>query len=415
MLTDYFTARHSERLRGGAMGSHLDGFTDWLEGRGYLPTIVQRKVRDAVRFATWAVSEGIDDLDEAAHGRYLEHLEDRGCLRYRNGRLARIGGRWLVEWLIECGVVADARETPHPEPKLLREYFAWMRDHRGARDSTIETYRPEITRLIEELGDRPEAYEAKVICSFVLGRTSEHGLATAKRVVAAVRSFLRFLSATGQCDVRLVDAVPAIAEWRLSRLPRYIDAEQVDRLIESCDATTPVGLRDRAVLLLLTRLALRASDVAGLTLDDLDWEQARIRVSGKSRREVWLPLSQDVGDAVIDYLNTSRQDVASDCVFTKTIAPCAPMSRSSVSNTVTRALKRTGIVAPSRGAHLLRHSAATAMLREGATLHEIGAVLRHASIETTFHYAKVDADLLRMVALPWPVLSEASTPEGTSC
>jgi site-specific recombinase XerD len=393
----------------------LDGFTDWLAGRGYLPTVIQEKVRDTVHFAAWTLSEGIDDLDEVAHRRYLEHLEDCGCLRYSNGRMGKAGGRWLVEWLVECGVVADAREASQREPQLLREYFAWMRDHRGARDSTIEAYRPEITRLIEEFGDRPEAYEAKGIRSFVLGRASEHGPATAKKVVTAVRSFLRFLSATGQCDVRLVDAVPVVAEWRLSNVPRYIDAEQVERLIESCDATTPVGIRDRAVLLLLARLALRAGDIARLRLGDLDWEQAHIRVSGKSRREVRLPLPQDVGDAVIDYLTTARQDVASDCVFTKMVAPCGPMSRMSVSNTVTRALKRTGIVAPSRGAHLLRHSAATAMLREGATLHEIGAVLRHASIETTYHYAKVDVGLLRMVVLPWPVISEAPTPEVTSC
>ena len=166
------------------------------------------------------------------------------------------------------------------------------------------------------------------------------------------------------------------------------------------------------MLLLLARLAMRAGDVAGIRFADVDWLHGRIRVSGKTRREVWLPLPQDVGDALAAWVTDGRPKLESDQVFTKTVAPLAPMTRWHVSQTVSRALTRTGIDAPSRGAHLLRHTAATSMLAEGATLHEIGSVLRHASIETTYHYAKVDAGLLRMVAAPWPEPAEASMPDA---
>ena len=164
----------------------------------------------------------------------------------------------------------------------------------------------------------------------------------------------------------------------------------------------PDGIRDRAILLLLARLGLRAGDVVGLELRDIDWAAARVRVVGKGRREVRLPLPQDVGDAMLAYLRTRRTGVACDRVFLRARAPWRPLaSRSCVSNIVKRAVVRAAVSAPTRGAHLLRHSAATAMLREGISLPAIGVVLRHRSVETTAHYAKVDVELLRSVAQPW--------------
>jgi site-specific recombinase XerD len=186
-------------------------------------------------------------------------------------------------------------------------------------------------------------------------------------------------------------------------LPIYLPADAIERIIESCDRSTPSGLRDRAVLLLFARLGLRAGDVANLRLGDIDWKTGRFRVIGKGRREAWLPLPQDAGDAVHAYLQRARPAASDDHVFLKVQAPIAACSASSLSYRVAEAIRRAGVDAPAHGAHLLRHSLATRMLREGATLDSIGVLLRHQDVETTALYSKVDVELLRQVAQPWPV------------
>jgi len=195
-----------------------------------------------------------------------------------------------------------------------------------------------------------------------------------------------------------------MAAWRLSSLPRYLPAAKVEALIASCNRPTPAGIRDRAIILLLARLGLRAGDVLHLRIDDLEWDQGTLRVRGKGRREIRLPLPQDVGDALLVYLNGARPNVVSDRVFLRSLPPFRPFAcHSVISKIVDIELSRAGITdAPSRGAHMLRHSAATAMLRAGATLETIGTVLRHRSIDTTAHYAKVDILSLRQIAQPWP-------------
>jgi site-specific recombinase XerD len=214
--------------------------------------------------------------------------------------------------------------------------------------------------------------------------------------------FLRFLFATERCPSCLEATVPTIAEWRLSSLPRYLPPEDVERVIAGCDDATAIGIRDKAIVLLLARLALRASEVAGLRGDDIDWSQGTVSVVGKNRREARLPLPQEVGDAMLRYLDTARPPVESTRVFITATAPWKPITRYVVKAAAAQAIRRVGVEAPSYGAHVLRHSAATAMLRDGASLQVIGEVLRHRHIDTTAHYAKVDVGLLQEVTRPWP-------------
>jgi site-specific recombinase XerD len=175
----------------------------------------------------------------------------------------------------------------------------------------------------------------------------------------------------------------------------------IERLIASCDAATPAGIRDRAILLLLARLGLRAGDVLAACFDDIDWKQGTLRVCGKGRRQICLPLPQDAGDALLDYIHRARPNVGYDRIFLRALAPYRPMQ--SISKVVRLGLERAGITeAPSQGAYLLRHSAATGILRAGGTLDTVGAVLRHRSIDTTMHYAKVDIGMLRSITQPWP-------------
>lgn len=186
-------------------------------------------------------------------------------------------------------------------------------------------------------------------------------------------------------------------------MPRYLTAEQVNRLIAACDGEATARRRDRAIVLLLARLVLRAGDVAQLLLVDIEWTKGSLRVSGKSRYEVRLPLPQDVGDAIAAYLECRPFAGQNDRVFLRAIAPCRPFRNADgISSVVKRLMKRAGVVAPVKGAHVLRHTAATEMLRHGVPLEKIGLVLRHRRIDTTAYYAKADVALLKQVAQPWP-------------
>lgn len=209
---------------------------------------------------------------------------------------------------------------------------------------------------------------------------------------------------TGRCPPGMEHAIPGFASWQLSSAPRFLVTEDVDRVIRSC-ADDVFGLRDRAVLLLLARLGLRASEVAQLKFADINWRDGGITVCGKGRRQESLPLPQEVGNAILVYLNKGRPSLQRPEVFTTIRAPFHALTRAAVTHIVRSALRRAGIKAPINGAHVLRHSAATTMLRQGASLAGVGAVLRHRSPMTTAHYAKVDFSLLSEIAQPWPEVS----------
>ena len=295
------------------------------------------------------------------------------------------------------------------ESSWVGEFREWMLRHRGVRPSTLAAYTRVVEDLVDTLGETSEAYRAADIRAFVLKQTRGSGISKAQQIVTSTRMFLRFLAATKKVAESLVSSVPKIAGWKLSSMPRFLPAADIDQMLASCDDRTETALRDRAIILLASRLALRAGDIAALTFGDIDWQEGCMRVSGKSRREVWLPMPQDVGEAILAYLEHERPRISEEHLFLKAVAPHGAIASYLVSSVVRRAMDRAGIEnAPSRGAHVLRHSAATAMLREGATLHQIGSVLRHQSIETTYHYAKVDLDLLRMVVSPWPQLTEVT-------
>ncbi len=399
------------RLQATPCASYLDGYTDWLASRRYASSSIQLYLFGMVPLGRWLSMNRVQitDFDRNALDAYRHHRASIGQLRHRGGKIkmAFRGARRLHEYLLAIGVV---HALPEPAVRPLRHGFeSWMTTHRGVRQVTLSGYALVIEKLLDRLGDDPARYSAKALRRFVLDEADRGGMGTAKATTTSVRVFLRYLSATGQCDSALIGAVPVIADWRLASVPRYIVSKDVDRLIASCDSLRLTARRDRSVLLLLWRLALRAGDVAGLQLADIDWQAGRIRMVGKNRRACWLPLPQDVGDALVDYLHNERPALDGDHVFTTSIAPVGPANSHLISSIVRRAIERTGIETPSRGAHLLRHSAATDMLRQGATLSQIGSVLRHASLETTRLYAKVDQALLLGVAASWPILDQCDT------
>jgi site-specific recombinase XerD len=271
------------------------------------------------------------------------------------------------------------------------------------KESTLRQYTRGAADLLQTLGEDVSQWNARTVRDFILERAGQCGTPTTQALITSLRAFLRFLNFRGEFRDDLALAIPAVAHWRLARLPHCLSADEVNRLVAACDGTDLRRLRDRAIVLMLVRLGLRAGDVAHLRLTDIDWNNGTLQVIGKGRYQVRLPLPQDVGDALLRYLECRPANINTDHVFVRTIAPYGPFaSGDGISSVVKHALKRASIETPSKGAHLLRHTAATEMLRNGVPLDQAGLVLRHRSIDMTAYYAKADVALLKQIAQPWP-------------
>jgi site-specific recombinase XerD len=407
MLETYFSAsKMLGHLRSGPSGPYLDGFAAALEWQGYSPATAVRYLRAAAHVGHIMVERGggLGDIDLAA---FSEHLRMCRCPRAKGGRRNHhtiYGARLFRRHLVESGVCRPAATAIAPvEPRLAVDFKAWLRKHRGASDATIRLYARDAVGMLTALAPDPTGWGPAVVRSYFMERASKCGSGTIEKMTTSLRAFLRYLAVAGRCQAGLDGTVPAYAHWQLADMPRYLSAEQVNRLIAACDGATSARRRDRAIVLLLARLGLRAGDVAQLRLSDIEWQTGSLRVTGKSRYEVRLPLQQDVGDAIAVYLEGRPSVRASDHVFLRTIAPCRPFRRGDgISSVVKRVMKRAGIATPVKGAHVLRHTAATEMLRHGVPLDKIGLVLRHRGVDTTAYYAKADVALLKQVAQPWP-------------
>jgi site-specific recombinase XerD len=399
MLETYFSAsKMLGHLRSGPSGPYLDDFAAALERQGYSPATAVRYLRAAAHLGHVMAERGAgsDDIDLAA---FSVHLRTCRCPRASGGRRNHhtvFGARLFRQHLVEIGVCRTAAEATQPaEPQLVAGFKVWLRKHRGASVPTIKLYARDADRLMTALGADPTGY--------FMDRASKCGSGTVEKLTTSLRAFLRYLAVEGRCQAGLDNVVPTYANWRLAEMPRYLTAEQVNRLIAACDGEVLSRRRDRAIVLLLARLGLRAGDVAQLRLVDVEWETGSLRVCGKSRYEVRLPLPQEVGDAIAAYLECRPWTGPGDHVFLRTIAPCRPFRNGDgISSVVKRLMQRAGIVTPVKGAHVLRHTAATEMLRHGVPLEKIGLVLRHRGIDTTAHYAKADVTLLKQIAQPWP-------------
>ena len=410
MLTHYYESpQFIELLRNGPGGTHLDRFAEQLWQAGYSRITARRLVRAAQHLLYWADRKHIplEDLDETQVRRFKRHLSRCRCHSFgRSDRSLIKGARLFVEYLRQgCIDHASRAKAIEPvPPPLLVEFQHWMRDSRNIGDGALYNYSLAVRDLLQTLGEDSRNFDAGRLRTFVLERSLQCGSSKAKTMGTALRMFIRFLIAEGECASGRGAAIPSFAQWHLCDLPRYLQPEEVERVIAACNPATAVGIRDRAIVLLLARLALRAGDVLQLRLEDIDWINAEIRVTGKGRRETHLPLSQEVGDAIVAYLTQGRPPADTDRLFVRSRAPLRGFAcHSAISVIVAKAMHKAGVAPATRGAaHILRHSAATTMLRQGATMYDVAAVLRHRSIETTAIYAKVDINALREIAQPWP-------------
>jgi integrase/recombinase XerD len=294
-----------------------------------------------------------------------------------------------------------------PVEQAVHAFARYLRDERMLTEVTIVYYVAFVRSfLADRFGDGPVRLPrlcASDVVRFVQHLAPRLHLKRAKLLTTALRSFLHYARYLGQVTCDLAAAVPTVANWSMPSIPRAIPADAVRRLLASINRRTVTGRRDYAILLMLARLGLRASEVVRLELEDIDWNVGSITVQGKGDQHSVLPLPADVGSAITAYLRHGRPQSGSRRVFLRAKAPVRGfLGSQAIASLVRHNLARAGIQAPTNGAHQFRHALATEMLRHGASLAEIGEVLRHHSPETTKIYTKVDLDSLRALALPWP-------------
>jgi site-specific recombinase XerD len=403
--------KRRSRLRvEGPLAPYFEPYAEYLADRGYSQVSFWKKTFLISEFSRWLGEERI-----AAGEITAEHeaafLRDRAAHRIlKDGDTISLRG--ITGWLQNKGVIDNELAVstgPSGIEAILQEYAGWLREERGLAPSTIENYTGYIRRFLTSTcgADEPRltGISASQVTDYIRRNAPrDRTFSQAKNIVTSLRSFFRFARYRDYVRTDLAAVVPSVAGWSMASIPRAMPADCVRRLLDESKAwRTPVGLRNRAILLLLARLGLRAQEIVRLELDDIDWSQGWLRVHGKGRQERPMPLPHDVGQAIASYLKNGRPESTCRGLFLRSRAPFDGLgSHSDICQIVRRAIGRAGIELKVTGAHQLRHALAVDMLRQGLSLTEIGQMLRHRSPEATRRYAKVDLDGLRAVALPWP-------------
>ena len=387
----------------GPLARYVPGYGSWLAARGYSRWTVSHRLWQLELLSRWLGREGLS-VGELSPERVQEFVASRRAAGYSTWLSVRSTALPL-EYLRELGIVAAAASVVVDDPieRMLADYARYLLDERSLTDRTVVRY-VWIARLFVDGvagagGVGLERLSAADVSLFMARECRRRSVAGARELVWTLRSFLRWLHVVGLSCAPLQWAVPAVADLRDRSLPRGLEPPVVKRLLASCDRRRTVGCRDYAILLLLSRLGLRAGEVAALTLEDIDWHSGELLVAGKGGRYDRLPLPVDVGEAIVCYLRR-RPRIQERALFVRVTAPVGALHPRTVSAVVRAACGRSGV--PAVGSHALRHTAASEMLRQGASLPEIGEVLRHREQKTTAIYAKVDRKTLRRLARPWP-------------
>lgn len=392
----------------GALSVFAAGFADELARQGYTPHSARPQMRLMAHLSRWLLGEelGPGDLRTVEVERFLRARRAAGYTHLLSAKAMRP----MLTYLRDLGVAPPPPPPPisdSPAEEVLERYRNYLTVERGLGHATARDYvgavRPFLHGRVapDDIALDLRHLAAADVIAFVVARCPHQSRGAAKLTVTALRSLLGFLHVDGAIGRSLASAVPSVAGRRLVGLPKGLEPAQVQRLLASCDISTRNGRRDIAILTMLVRLGMRAGEVAALRLDDIDWRAGEIVVRGKGKCTERLPLPTDVGGAVAAYLHHNRPASAQErTVFVRIKAPHRALSSQGMSQVVAAAARRAGL--GHIHAHRLRHTAATQMLRTGASLPEIGQLLRHRRALTTAIYAKVDREALRTIARPWP-------------
>jgi integrase/recombinase XerD len=392
----------------GPLSTHIPAFAAWVREQGYAAAYRHQQVLVTARFCRWLGKQGVN-VRRLSMDHLSQYLRSRArWVRIRGGGAAAL--RQFLEFLRHEGFLPAEKVVPcrlTPVKQETQAFETYLRNERALAEATVANYVPLIRGfLTDRFGDGRATFSqlsAKDVVRFVQRQAPRLHQKRAKLLTSALRSFLQYLRYRGDIDTDLAGAVPCVANWSMTSIPRAIPPDAVRRLLASIDRRTPMGARDYAILLLLARLGLRASEVVFLELDDIDWTAGQLSIRGKGGRRTTLPLSTEVGKAIAAYLRHARPQSTSRRVFLRAKAPNRGfLGPQAIASLVRHALERAGIQSPTKGAHQFRHALAVQMLRHGASLNMIGEVLRHRCPQTTAIYAKVDLGALRPLARPWP-------------
>ncbi len=398
MMTKYFPGPMT-----GPLAPYVAGYRVLLAGRGYAKSTVQQLGSLVGRLSRWMDARELDS--EALTDAVLQRFVDELAAEANWMRPTQASFVLLMEYLRRLGVIPVPEPPPDPttpEQIILGRFERYLVDERGLAAKTGQHYLRAANAFMDWLPERSRSLGTmggEVVISFTTGLYGERSVKSVKYAITGLRSFLGWAFLEGLCGRALAGAVPSAAGHG-SNIPQGLSVPEVDALLASCDRDTVTGRRDYAILVLVVRLGLRANEVASLTLTDVNWRAGDIVLRGKGRCEEKLPLPHDVGSALAEYLRQGRPDGAGDALFLRVHAPVGRLASAGVSEVILAASRRAGL--EGIHAHRLRHTAATQLLRAGASLAEVGQVLRHRSPATTAQYAKVDYRSLRALALPWP-------------
>jgi site-specific recombinase XerD len=388
------------------LGSYLDFYAAEMRNDGYPRHTIEFQVRVIADFGHWLSKRRLAAANVSLD-LFSPYLRARSRHKCQTGmELSAL--RRLLDLLVRAGIVQKSvPPVVTPADRLASEYCSYLRQERGLSSTTQSHYSAFVREFLKGRFGKGSVdlstLRARDITGFVQRRAAKIRSIRVQLMTTALRSFLRFARFRGDITKDLAACVPAVANWKLSSIPRAMPAHQVKLLLDSINRKTGMGRRDYAILLLLARLGLRGGEITALTLEDLDWEEGMIRVRGKGGRFTQMPLPSDVGEAIADYLKDGRPNANSRCVFLRVRAPIGGFQGiTPICDIVRHALRRAGIDIPRKGAHQFRHGLACQLLQHGASLSEIGELLRHRSPQTTAIYAKVDLISLSTLALPWP-------------
>lgn len=377
----------------GPLTPHIEGFAAELTAHGYTDLSLTNQLRLMADLSRWleAAEMVVDEIDHDAVTRFVAKRRRTHTQFITERALAP-----LLRYLETAGVVSVRAPERRPHSELLLEYERYLVEERAVLPARRDLCLAVAGEFLDD--KRGRALTGRDVTRFVDACAGRPGLSA---VLSALRSVLRFLFVTSKTTLNLIYAVPSAPRWKLTSLPKFLEPKQFEAVLATCDRRTVVGCRDYAVLVLLGRLGLRACEVSALQLDDLDWTVGELLIRGKGRALSRLPLPVDVGEAIVAYLRRATRSKTTRAAFVRCRAPYDAVTPAAIIAIARTAQRAAGIA--SGGAHRLRHTAATQMLRCGASLTEIAQVLRHRHVDTTAIYAKVDHDSLRSIARAWPV------------
>ena len=400
-------SRLFRRLRNTPYGSYVELYASRLVKVGLSRQSTWRSLNLLGDLMSWLTRIG--SMPTGLNERMVEQY-----LRHRSRKQSIQAGDWaalkrLLSVLRETGTIAPAALPPlTPHEQIFEAFSHYLREERGLATKSIVRHLPFIRRFLREVCPGGASHLGRIrqadVTRYIERHARDWSADSGKVMCWALRSFLRYLHHKGLNPLALGGCVPSIRRWKLASLPTYLSAEQVQTVLDGCDRATALGRRDYAILMMLAKLGMRAGEVATLTLDDIDWRSGEMLIRAKGRQRARMPIPPDVGAAVVTYLRDGRPKSSCRRLFLRTLAPNVGFAAGCAITMIAKtALDRAGIRGYARqGAHLFRHSLATELLQSGATLSQIGQLLRHESHDTTRIYAKVDIEALRPLSLPWP-------------